>query len=130
MKFYNHYVTTYRNGVEIMSKMHNTILTNDIPENKTDELTWDNLNDYYREHGLELPFGIWHFKKGRVILFHDGSLFDKYTRDIIEWKKKKPLNITIKHEYKETNVSIDYVLKWYDADKAIQYLNERGLKIS
>lgn len=129
MKFYNHYVTTYHNGVEIAHKMCGTVLVDEAPENRTDELTWDNLTEYYRHNGLALPFNVWHRKKGRLVSFFDGSLFNKDKRDIKEWKT--PLNITVKHEYREKlGVSIEYVLKWFDVDKAIQYLNERGLKIS
>jgi len=128
MEFYNHYTTTYHNGVKVASKMCGTMLTEDIPENRTDELTWDNLDKYYYENSLALPFNVWNGKRGRLVSFFNGSLFNKDKRDIKEWKT--PLNITIKHEYKKKlGVSIDYVLKWYDVDKAIQYLNEHGLKI-
>jgi len=129
MEFYNHYTTTYHNGVEVASKMCGTMLSEDTPENRTDELTWDNLDEYYHENGLALPFNVWNCKKGRLVSFFNGSLFNKNTHDIKEWKT--PLNITVKHEYKKKlGVSIDYVLKWYDVDKAIKYLNEHGLKIS
>jgi len=129
MKFYNHYAITYHNGVEVAHTACGTGLADDIPENHTDELTWDNLDEYCYDNGLALPFNVWKCKKGRFVSFFDGSLFNKNKRDVKEWKT--PLNITVKHEYREkTGVSIDYVLKWYDADKAIQYLNERGLKIS
>lgn len=129
MKFYDHYATTYHNGVEITTYKVGTGLADDIPENTTDELTWDNLRDYYYRNGLACAFNVWTRKKGRLVSFWGGSFFNKDTRDIKEWKS--PLNITIKHRYiEEPNVSIDYVLKWHDADQAIQYLNERGLKIS
>lgn len=129
MKFYDHYATIYHNGVEITTHKCGTVLTDDIPENKTDELTWDNLNEYHYHNGLAYSFNVWNRKKGRLVSFWNGSFFNKDTRDIKEWKS--PLNITVKHKYTEKlGVSIDYVLKWYDADKAIQYLNERGLKIS
>lgn len=129
MEFYNHYTTTYHNGVEVAFQMCGTMLSENVLENRTDELTWDNLNDYYRENGLALPFNVWYFKKGRLVSFFNGSLFNKNKRDIKEWKT--PLNITVKHEYKQRlGVSIDYVLKWHNPEKAIQYLNERGLKIS
>ncbi len=127
MEFYNHYTTTYHNGVKVASKMCGTMLSEDTPENRTDELTWNNLKEYYHENGLALPFNVWNCKKGRLVSFFNGSLFNKNKRDIKEWKT--PLNITVKHEYKKRFVSIDYVLKWYDVDKAIQYLNEHGLKI-
>lgn len=128
MKFYNCYATTYHNGVEIITKNYGTILTDDIPENKTDKLTWENLNEYYYQNGLALPFNVWNCKKGRMVSFFNSSFFNKNKRDIKEWKT--PLNIIVTYEYIEKpNVSIDYVLKWHDIDKAIQYLNERGLKI-
>lgn len=129
MKFYDHYTITYHNGVEVATTACGTLLTDEAPENRTDELTWDNLDEYYYHNGIALPFNVWRLKKGRLVSFFDGSFFNKDKRDIKEWKT--PLNITVKHRYVEKlGVSIDYVLKWYDADKAIQYLNERGLKIS
>ena len=69
------------------------------------------------------------FKKGRLVSFFDGNPFKKDFRDIKEWKTK--LNITVKVEYTDIThlMSIDEVLKWYDAEKAIQFLNERNLKI-
>ena len=128
MKFYNCYVTTYHNGVEITTKYYGTMLTDDTPETKTDKLTWNNLNEYYYQNGLALPFNVWNCKKGRVVSFFNGSFFNKNKRDIKEWKT--PLNITVTYKYIERlGVSIDYVLKWHDIDKAIQYLNEHGLKI-
>jgi len=128
MKFYDCYVTTYHNGVEIITKNYGTILTDDIPESKTDELTWNNLDEYYYPNSLALPFNVWYRKKGRMVSFFNGSFLNKNKRDIKEWKT--PLNITVTYKYIEKlGVSIDYVSKWRDIDKAIQYLNEHGLKI-
>ena len=55
--------------------------------------------------------------------------FLKNHRDVKEWKEKE-IDIEIKYEYKEVDhVSINDVLKWSNIEKAIQYLNERGLTI-
>ena len=73
-----------------------------------------------------LPFNYWNLKKGRVISFFNGGFTDKNRRAIKEWKKE--LNIVIKKEYKEfTPYNIEYVLKWYEIEKAIQYLKQQGI---
>jgi hypothetical protein len=58
-----------------------------------------------------------------------GNPFKKDFRDVKEWKTK--LDIMVKVEYKDisSSMSLEDILKWHDAEKAIQYLNERNLKI-
>ncbi len=123
LKFYRHYATIYRNGKELGRQFGGTGLTDSIPENTVDTLEWDNLSEYYHKHGLSLPFSVYTGKKGRLVSFFS----DITHRDLKEWRE--PLNLTVKHEYVETTVSIEYVLSWHDGEKAIQYLLERGLQI-
>ena len=128
MKFYYVYNTTYHNNTRIgtcISKM----LTSDEPKATTTLLTWDNLEEYYHKHGLSCKFNIWNFKKGRRVSFFIDTFFPKKDeRDVKEWKEE--LNIRIETTYREFNPSVAEVLKWHDAEKAIAYLNEKGLKIN
>ena len=128
MKFYYAYHTTYHNDTRIGTNI-SKILVDEEPKAETTVLTWENLEEYYRENGLFCKFNIWNFKKGRKVSFFIDSFFlKKDERDVKEWKEE--LNISIKTTYREYNPCIADVLKWHDAEKAIAYLNERGLKIN
>ena len=124
--FYRYYTITYHNGEEIKTKMCGEILTDTAPENFTEELTWDNLKEKYSDHGLCYPFNIWNLKRGRRVSFFN-SIGERYAKDIKEWKE--PLNISVKHEYVLFNPTINYVLNYFNGEKAIQYLVERGLTV-
>lgn len=129
MEFYIHKMTVYNNNKEIAYVHCGTGLADIIPDNHTDNVNWNNLNEYYKKYDLIAPFNIWNTKKGRRISFFNSSIFNKNTWDIKEWKTD--LNLTFKHDYmKDDWVSIEDVLKWRDIDKAIQYLKEHGLSIS
>lgn len=128
LQFYHQYLETYHNG-ELMQKEHSLILIEEEKEsshNYSFNLTWDNLNDFYCDFGLYLPFNVWNFNKGRRISFFNFSLFNSNTWDIKEWKTKD-LNIMVKFFTKKATVSLSEILKWHNSDKAIQYLKERGL---
>lgn len=124
MEFYKSFLTLYdEKGEKIAKRYCGLKLFETVPENTINTITWDNLNDYYFKYGALLPFNLWNRKKGRLI-----SFFIRYP-DIKEWKTE--LKFTIKEEYIiEKNVSLQTVMEYYDAEKAIQYLNEKGLKIS
>ncbi len=129
MKFYNVFVTTYHNGIEIGTTMGRTLTDKEV-NTESYTLTWDNLDKMYKKFGFECKFNIWKFKKGRrVSFFTNGIIPHKHERDVKEWKNKN-LDIVIKVTYKERKASIDEMLKWHDAEKAIAYLNEKGLKIN
>lgn len=129
MEFYKSFLTLYdEKGERIARRYCGLKLSETIPENTVNTITWDNLNDYYTKCGAVLPFNIWHRKKGRLISFFIYDM-EKSCRDIKEWKTK--LNLTIKEEYiLEKHINLQTVMEYYDAEKAIQYLKERGLKIS
>ena len=129
LKFYSIAYKTYNNGTYIDTHYSRTLKEESEVKNDFISINWNNLSEIYHKYGLSLPFNIWNFKKGRRISFFDGNPFKKDFRDIKEWKTK--LNITVKVEYTDIThlMSIDEVLKWYDAEKAIQFLNERNLKI-
>ena len=129
LEFYTLSFETYHND-KFMGGDSTTILIDEdsAPDlNCSTNLDWENLDFVYPTCGLMLPFNIWNTKKGRIVSFFNCSLFDRNTWDIKEWKT--PLNITIKSSTRKRNMSIAEVLKWHDADKAIQYLKEKGLTI-
>jgi hypothetical protein len=129
MKFYYRYATTYHNNTCIGCKV-GKMLTDINPIAETIHITWDNLNEMYQKLGIDCKFNIWNFKKGRRVSFFIDSFFPKKDeKDVKEWKHPD-LNIRIEFTYKEYSPSIAEVLKWYDIEKAIIYLNERGLKIN
>lgn len=128
LQFYHQYLETYRNG-ELIERAHSLILIEEEKEsshNYSFNLTWNNLDDFYHDFGLHLPFNIWDSNKGRIISFFYFSFFDSNTWDIKEWKTKD-LNIVIKFSTEKATVSLAEILKWHDSDKAIQYLKEKGL---
>ena len=129
LKFYSVSYTTYHNGTFIAAEHGRTICDESEIKAFSEEITWDNLTEILQKYGCSLPFNVWKFKKGRRVSFFSGNPFKKDFRDIKEWKS--PLNLTIKVQYKDISnvMSIQDVLNWHDAEKAIQYLNERGLKI-
>lgn len=129
LKFYSVVYKTYNNGTYIDTDYAKTLKEENEVKDDLVFINWDNLSEMYHKYSLALPFNIWNFKKGRLISFFVGNPFKKDFRDIKEWKTK--LNIMINIEYKDisNSTSIEEVLKWHDAEKAIQYLNERGLKI-
>lgn len=129
LKFYSVAYKTYNNGTYIGTDYARTLIEESEAKDEFVFINWDNLSEMYCKYSLLLPFGIWNFKKGRIISFFSGNPFKKDFRDIKEWKTK--LDITLKIEYRDISksMSIDDVLKWHEAEKAIQYLNERNLKI-
>lgn len=129
LKFYSIAYKTYNNGTYISTHYARTLKEESEVKDDLVFINWDNLSEMYRKYGLSVPFNIWNFKKGRLVSFFDGNPFRKDFRDVKEWKAK--LDIMIKIEYTDVSnsMSIDDVLKWHDAEKAIQYLNERNLKI-
>ena len=128
LKFYTIYYTTYHNGTEITTKSAQTLCDESQVEEWRKTFTWENLTDLYHEiDGLACGFNIWNFKKGRIVSFYNGSLFGDRA-DIKEWKHKD-LNIEVECKWYEWSPSIAKILEWHDGEKAIQYLNERNLRI-
>ena len=130
LKFYECFVTTYCDGKKVDTKYCGTCIEEESKvQNHTEKLTWENVTEKYQKEGLCYKFTILNLKKGRKICFFN-DIGEKYFRSIKEWKQKE-LNITIEYEYRENKyVSINDVLKLRNVEKAIQYLNERGLTIS
>lgn len=129
LKFYAIHYKTYHNGTYIDTHYAETLAEEDTVKNETIQMNWDNLSEIRRKYSLSLPFTVYNFKKGRLVSFFVGNPFKKDFRDIKEWKTD--LNITLEIEYIDISnfKSIDEVLKWHNVEKAIQFLNERNLKI-
>ena len=129
LKFYSIAYKTYNNGTYIDTHYATTLKEESETKNDLVFINWDNLSEMYHKYNLSLPFNIWNFKKGRLVSFFVDNPFKKKFRDVKEWKTK--LDIMVKIEYTDisNSMSIEDVLKWHDAEKAIQYLNERNLKI-
>lgn len=130
LKFYRIVYYTYHNDAEVGVKTGRALMDEaEVPPEKTIDITWENLTEIYQQYAWVFPWNIWNFKRGRIVSFFDAEIRDKNTWDIKEWKS--PLNMKLTIQYKEmTPPSIDEVLKWYDGNKAIQYLKEQGLAIS
>lgn len=130
LKYYNAYVKTYRKNELMGASSYNIIAEegSSLIKEKEIKITWDNLSDIYKTWAIHLPFALYGFKKGRVISFFSSSLFKKITWDIREWKYPD-LDLTIRLEIEEEEISISEILKWHNADVAIQYLTERGLSV-
>lgn len=123
MKYYTSYAETYHNGQLIGTQNGGYCLTeNELPKEETFVLTWENLSEMYHELNLMCDFNIWNFKKGRLVSFFDGRLFDKNTWDVKEWKEE--LNIEVKVYHIERNATLED-LKHFDVVKVKKYLDER-----
>jgi hypothetical protein len=131
LKFYSIAYKTYHNDTYIDTHYGKTLAEEGTVKDEIIQIDWDNLSEMYQKYSLALPFNIWNFKKGRLVSFFVGNPFKKDFRDIREWKTKY-LDVDIHIEYTDvsSSISIEDVLKWHDAEKAIQYLNERNLKLT
>ena len=128
MDFYKCKTTTIHQGHKI--RTNNSICLLDAkPENKKVMVNWDNLNEIFSSFGLMVSFSFFNFKKGRRVTFYAES-FAKWAWDVKEWKHPN-LDIDVKVEYENINnsMSINDILNWHDAEKAIQYLKEKGLTL-
>ena len=126
LHYYRVLYTTYNNGVKVGNTSGSVIADENEIKEKTIPITWENLKEVYYNFGLELPFNIWDFKRGRVISFFEGCLTDKNRRDIKEWKTPE-LNMKFVITYEVIPCSLNTILNYWDSEKAIQYLRERNL---
>lgn len=131
LKFYKVIYKVYNNGSLVGTCCGQTITDENNVKKDFVFVNWENLSEIYHKYGGILPFNIWNFKKGRRISFFNGNPFKKDFQDIKEWKEKKlDIMISISYEDISKNISIQKILSWHDTEKAIQYLNERNLKIN
>lgn len=124
LKYYKVAYMTFDKNEEIVSYSGTTIQEEGAVQNKTFHLNWDNIEEIQKQYGVYLGFSILKKKKGRVISFFG------WTNDIKEWRTKE-LNLIFEILYMEvTPPSIAEILKYSDGEKAIQYLNQLGLKLN
>lgn len=129
LKFYSITYKTYNNGTLVGIRHKKALKDESEIEERIFTVSWNNLSEVYHKYNLMVPFNIWNFKRGRLISFFEGNPLKKDFRDIKEWKTKLEMVISITYTDISNSMSIDEILKWHDAEKAIQYLNERGLKL-
>lgn len=125
MDFYRVTYSTYYNDECIHTNSAAVALLDEEPESKTFEFSWENEFEFFKTCGFGFPANVYEHKKGLVLEFYNMGLFGK---KIKSWKDTNP-NIKVTIEYKKFNPSIQRVLDWYDCERAIAYLNEKGLKI-
>lgn len=131
LKFYRCYYETFNKGHLVGTHSGRALAEeNERPEEETINFTWENLQSLYSKYGILTSFSLWNMKKGRLIsFFTDSLIFVKpWEKDIKEWKEKE-LDLKLQISVKEYTPSIQEVLEWYDSEKAIQYLKERGLSV-
>lgn len=126
LHYYRVLYTTYNNGVKVGNTSGFTIADESEVKEKTIPITWENLKEVCYNYGLNFPFAIWDFKRGRVISFFKGGLTDKNRRDIHE-RKTPILDMKLVITYKVVPCSLNDIINYWDSEKAIQYLRERNL---
>lgn len=123
LNYYFTYYTTKLNGEVINTSRASCICTEEEAKDEVISINWENLKDFYHQYGLVCGFNVWNAKKGQRI-----GLFGKAFSDRKEWKHSETgLTFEITHRVYEP--SIQTILNWHDQRKAIQYLNERNLRI-
>ena len=125
LKYYTIHYTTYWHGKDMGTCIARTICDESKVDNRRIKFTWENLTELYHKIGLGCcSFGIYNMRKGRQISFRNTWPWQEPK----EWKSKE-LDIEVQVEWFESERSLQEVMEWYDASVAIQYLNERNLRI-
>lgn len=125
INYYRVKCTTYVNGKEKSIHSFCNLLKEEQTQEREIRITWENLDLIYYNYGLVLPFNYYQFKRGRVISFFSGSLFNKNDWDIKEWKQKK-LDIIIKIQYEKEKITLRE-LQEYDVELVNQFLKDHNL---
>lgn len=100
--------------------------TGTYPNENIIKVNWDNAEEEIlkiKNVYPILPFEIIKKRKGLKLFFWNNLFFN-----VKQWKED--LNIEITTTWKEYQPSIKMLMNFYDSDKAIQYLAERGLNTS
>lgn len=124
LKFYYVHYTTYYKGREASQATAYALCDETEIKNCRVKVTWENLNEVLENIGFSCGFSVWNMRKGRQISFSKTWPWQEPK----EWKHADP-QIEIEFRWSEREVSIQEVLNWHNAEKAIQYLNERNLRI-
>ena len=123
--YYQAKCITYVNEKEKSVHSCWSLFTEEQIQNKEIKIIWENLDKVYYKWGLVLPFNYYQFKKGRVILFFNDSLFNKNDWDIKEWKQKE-FDIVLKIQYEKEKITLRE-LQNYDVELVNQFLKDKKL---
>lgn len=125
LKYYIIRYTTYWHGKEMGIRTAHTICDESKVNNWRVRLTWENLAELCQKIGFDCcAFVIFNMRKGREISFDNTWPWQEPK----EWTGKE-LDIEVQAEWIEREVSIKKILEWQNSSVAIQYLNERNLRI-
>ena len=123
LKYYLVCYSTLYNGQVINNSIGRVILDETAAtETQHIPITWENLDEINNKYGLSCAFNIWNCRKGRKIEFFS------WRSAIKEWKTAD-FNLELRISYTPYNAPIEDIMKYWEGDKAIQYLAERGLKV-
>lgn len=125
LNFYQKRIKLYHNGNIFYTERCNLILTSGTLNSYKEDITWKNLDEYFRKG--KLPYSTYYDrKKGRIFSYGDKFVDSEYF-STKEWEE--PLNIQIEYDFSHINPSIKEIMEYPDGEQAIQYLVERGLSI-
>lgn len=95
--------------------------------NHIETISWNSIDDLKK---YNLYYNVRNTKKGKILKVAE-DYYNICMGKIYKFKEwKEDLNIPIIEECYKIKVSLQKVLEWEDAEKAIQYLNEHGLSIN
>ena len=123
MKAFYGWVYMYYNNKCIDIAPKGFRLDDEIPKNKEAHGSWDLLEEYFNK-GYTYGISLEKDRKG----------FRRFARwedclPIAYEKKQKDVDISFCFKYEEAHPSIQQILEYYDGEKAIKYLTERGLTV-
>ena len=125
-----YYIPTTEVCINSIKPFNINLYTRKICESHPNEniikVNWDNAEEEIlkiKNVYPILPFEIIKKRKGLKLFFWNNLFLN-----VKQWKED--LNIEIKTTWKEYQPSIKMLMNFYDSDKAIQYLVERGLNAS
>lgn len=125
LNFYQKRMKLYHNDDIFYVGRYGLVLTSETPKSYKEDITWENLDEYFRKG--RLPFSTYYDrKKGKIFSYGDKFVDNDYF-SIKEWEE--PLNIQIEYDFVPVNPSIKEIMEYPDGEQAIQYLVERGLSI-
>ena len=125
-----YYIPTTEVCINSIKPFNINLYTRKICESHPNEniikVNWDNVEEEIlkiKNVYPILPFEIIKKRKGLKLFFWNNLFLN-----VKQWKED--LNIEITTTWKEYQPSIKMLMNFYDSDKAIQYLAERGLNTS
>lgn len=121
LKYYRVCFEAFVNG-----KKYHTYATSSIYEESDAvdtvfELTWENLEQFYKQFPAILCVNVRKTKKGRIVSPADTIFLRRK-----EWKHPS-LGITLKMSYYPQPCSINDILEYRDGEQAMRYMKERDM---